>query len=386
MTGRTARRARWPMLAFLMTATTLASCGRRSGEAEAAASGTTDTTVTLERAQRGQIHTERVEPTSFNASVTTTGTVAFNGDRSTQVLAPISGPVARLLVSPGAEVRKGEPLATVASPDFAAAVASYRKADVTWRNAERIASQDEQLFANDALARRDLDQAHADLAGAAADREAALLQLRALGVDGAAMDSLGSGRPAPAAEAAIRAPIAGTLVERLITPGQLLQAGTTPCFTIADLSSVWVLANVFEGDIGAVSRGESAIITTDASPDTLTGRVDYVAALVDPATKATAVRVVVPNRDRVLKRDMLVRVSIRALKPRTGLLVPVAAVLRDDENLPFVFVASGADRCARRRIELGQRSGDRYEVRSGLAAGDVVATDGALFLEGATTQ
>ena len=386
MTGRIARRARWPMLAFLTTATVLASCGRRSDEAEAAAAGSTDTTVTLERAQRGQIHTERVEPTAFNAAVTTTGTVAFNGDHSTQVLAPISGPVARLLVSPGAAVRKGEPLATVSSPDFAAAVASYRKADVTWRNAERIATQDEQLFANDALSRRDLDQAHADLAGAAADREAALLQLRALGVDGAAMDSLGTGRPAPATEAAIRAPIAGTLVERLITPGQLLQAGTTPCFTVADLSTVWVLANVFEGDIGAVSRGESAIITTDASPDTLTGRVDYVAALVDPATKATAVRVVVPNRDRVLKRDMLVRVSIRALKPRTGLLVPVAAVLRDDENLPFVFVASGAGRFARRRIELGQRSGDRYEVRSGLAAGDVVATDVALFLEGATTQ
>jgi cobalt-zinc-cadmium efflux system membrane fusion protein len=392
MTGSTAsiaRRIRGATLAFVAgaAAAALAGCSRRPDAADAqSAASASDTIVTLEQAQRGQVHTERVEPTEFHASVTTTGTVAFDGDRSTQVLAPISGPVARLLVSPGAVVRAGEPLATVASPDFASAVAGYRKADVSWRNADRIAKQDEQLFANDALSRRDLDQAHADLAAAAADREAARLQLRSLGVDPDAIDSLGSGKPAPGAAAAIRAPIAGTVVERLITPGQLLQAGTTPCFTIADLSTVWVLANVFESDVGAVARGETATITTDASPDTLTGRVDYVAALVDPATKATAVRIVVPNRNRVLRRDMLVRVSIRALEPRTGLLVPVAAVLRDDENLPFVWIAAGGTRFARRRIELGQRIGDRYEVRSGLAAGDVVATDGALFLEGATTQ
>jgi cobalt-zinc-cadmium efflux system membrane fusion protein len=145
------------------------------------------------------------------------------------------------------------------------------------------------------------------------------------------------------------------------------------------------MANVFESDLAAVRRGETALITTNAGPDTLTGRVDYVADLVDPATKATAVRVVVPNKERLLRRDMLVRVTIRALTPRTGLLVPVAAVLRDDENLPYVYVAA-RNGFARRRVELGGRVDDRYEIPTGLTAGESVVTDGALFLEGAATQ
>ena len=289
-------------------------------------------------------------------------------------------------MSPGVRVERGQPLAIVSSPDFAEAVASYRKAEGAWRNADRIATLDEQLFANDALARSELDQARTDLAAATADREAAVSQLRSIGLDEASIDAIRDGKPVPATEAAIRAPIGGTLVEKLITPGQLLQAGTTPCFTIADLSTVWVMANVFESDLGAVERGETAFITTDAAPDTLPGRVDYVADLVDPATKATAVRVVVPNRNRLLRRDMLVRVIIRAERPRTGITVPVAAVMRDDENLPFVYVAVAGGAFDRRRVDLGGRVGDRYEVASGLKAGESVVTDGALFLNGASTQ
>jgi membrane fusion protein, heavy metal efflux system len=343
-------------------------------------------TVELDTAQRSRIRAERVVPRAYNALINTNGTVAFNGDRSTQVIAPISGPVSRILVAPGARVERGQPLATVSSPDFAEAVASYRKADGAWRNAERIATLDEQLFANDALARSDLDQARTDLAAATADRESARSQLRSLGLGETAIAAIRDGKPIPATQAAVRAPIGGTLVEKLITPGQLLQAGTTPCFTIADLSTVWVMANVFESDVGAVQRGEAAFITTDAAPDTLLGRVDYVADLVDPATKATAVRVVVPNRNRLLRRDMLVRVAIRAARPRTGITVPVAAVMRDDENLPFVYVAGTGGTFDRRRVELGGRVGDRYEVASGLKAGESIVTDGALFLNGASTQ
>ncbi|HET7469665.1 MAG TPA: efflux RND transporter periplasmic adaptor subunit [Gemmatimonadales bacterium] len=375
--------------ACLLAAATMASCGGGGRRTDTGDSVTTSAgqvgTVELDTAQRSRIHVAKVQPETYKASVTTTGTVAFNGDRSTQVIAPISGPVSRILVSPGARVERGQPLAVVASPDFAAAVAGYRKAEGAWRNASRIAALDEQLFTNDALSRSDLDQARTDLAAATADRDAAVSQLRSLGLDDTAIGAIREGKPVPTAESAIRAPIGGTVVEKLVTPGQLLQAGTTPCFTIADLSTVWVMANVFESDVGSVRRGETALVTTNAAPDTLTGRVDYVADLVDPATKATAVRVVVPNTGRVLRRDMLVRVTIRAASPSTGLLVPVAAVLRDDENLPYVYVAA-AGGFARRRVDLGGRVDDRYEIASGLTAGESVVTDGALFLEGAATQ
>jgi membrane fusion protein, heavy metal efflux system len=382
----TDRSARGSTILAAAVAAAVAGCSRGAEPRDHAPTSAVEaSTVELDTAQRSRIRAERVVPRAYNALINTNGTVAFNGDRSTQVIAPISGPVSRILVAPGARVERGQPLATVSSPDFAEAVASYRKAEGAWRNAERIATLDEQLFANDALARSDLDQARTDLAAATADREAARSQLRSLGLDETAIAAIRDGKPVPA-QGAVRAPIGGTLVERLITPGQLLQAGTTPCFTIADLSTVWVMANVFESDVGAVQRGEAAFITTDAAPDTLVGRVDYVADLVDPATKATAVRVVVPNRTRSLRRDMLVRVAIRASRPRTGITIPVAAVLRDDENLPFVYVAGTGGTFERRRVDLGGRVGDRYEVASGLKTGESVVTDGALFLNGASTQ
>ncbi|HEX2637890.1 MAG TPA: efflux RND transporter periplasmic adaptor subunit [Gemmatimonadales bacterium] len=382
----TDRSARGSTILAAAVAAAVAGCSRGAEPRDHAPTSAVEaSTVELDTAQRSRIRAERVVPRAYNALINTNGTVAFNGDRSTQVIAPISGPVSRILVAPGARVERGQPLATVSSPDFAEAVASYRKAEGAWRNAERIATLDEQLFANDALARSDLDQARTDLAAATADREAARLQLRSLGLDETAIAAIRDGKPVPA-QGAVRAPIGGTLVERLITPGQLLQAGSTPCFTIADLSTVWVMANVFESDVGAVQRGEAAFITTDAAPDTLVGRVDYVADLVDPATKATAVRVVVPNRTRSLRRDMLVRVAIRASRPRTGITIPVAAVLRDDENLPFVYVTGTGGTFERRRVDLGGRIGDRYEVASGLKTGESVVTDGALFLNGASTQ
>jgi cobalt-zinc-cadmium efflux system membrane fusion protein len=184
----------------------------------------------------------------------------------------------------------------------------------------------------------------------------------------------------------IRAPIDGTVVEKLISPGQLLQAGTTQCFTIADLSSMWVLANVFPSDVKDVTVGEPVDVITDASTVPLQGRVDYVAALVDPTSKAIAVRVLVPNLNHVLRRDMFVHVGIHANHEHTGMLVPTTSVLRDEENLPFVYVVAPNGSFERRRITLGSRVEDRYEVTSGIAPGDKVVSEGALFLQFAESQ
>jgi membrane fusion protein, heavy metal efflux system len=116
------------------------------------------------------------------------------------------------------------------------------------------------------------------------------------------------------------------------------------------------------------------------------GTVNYIASLADPGTKAVSVRIVAPNGNRVLRRDMFVRVLISSRQEHTGILIPVSAVLRDDQNLPYVFVSVGANSFARRRIDLGNRVGDNYEVTSGLKAGDQLVTDGALFLQFAESQ
>jgi membrane fusion protein, heavy metal efflux system len=359
-----------------------------AGKPDAAAIAVTEkpSAFKVTDAQRAKLTIVTLATESFRPSVEVTGTVAFNGDKSTQVISPVSGPVSRILVTLGTNVTAGQTMATVASPDFAADVATYRKAETALHNTSRILKLDEQLFANDALARSDLDQARADDASAEADRDAALLALRSIGLDEATIDAIRDGKATAPLQGTIVATIPGTVVEQLITPGQLLSGGTTPAFTVADVGTMWVIASVYAQDIPLVSKGLSVDIFTDASPKPVAGVVDYVAPIVDPGTKATTVRIVAENPGQVLKRDMFVRMLVHAGQQRSGLLVPVASVLRDDDNLPFVFVSDVNGAFVRRRVNLGYRVADRYEITSGLAAGDKVVADGALFIQFAENQ
>ena len=352
--------------------------------AKKAAPGITSTTLTPDQLEHLRI--APVSPVAFRPEVQTTGTVAFDGDLSTQVLAPISGPVMRILVQPGAWVKRGDALAMVSSPDFASAVSDFRKAQATAVQTRRVATLDSALFKNDAIARRDMEQAQTDAVSAEADRDAALQALQALGVDSGTLSKLRDNEPVAATLGVIRAPIEGTVVEKLINPGQLLQAGTTPTFTIADLSTVWVMASVFESDLASVSRGDKVDVATGAAPRPLPGTVDYIEALVDPATKATQVRVVVPNTGHLLNRDMYVTATIHSSKEKHGILLPVSAVLRDENNLPFVFVQQSGGGFERRQVTLGSRVNDKYEIGAGLREGERVIQVGGLFLQFAQSQ
>jgi cobalt-zinc-cadmium efflux system membrane fusion protein len=336
--------------------------------------------IMLTAAQLEKIHVEVIKSSPFRRTIDTTGTVDFDGDQATTVLAPVSGPVSKLAVSLGAKVKVGDVLATVASPDYATAISAYRKAVVTANNARRIAELAKELSHNN-LSRKEVEQAETDAANAEADREAALEELHSLGVEESTIKALQQNQPVSDMTGVIRSPLTGAVVERLVTPGQLLEAGTTPCFTVADLSQVWVTANIFGSDLGSVEEGDTAEIVTSASPTNLTGTVDYISAIVDPTTRAIGVRVVVKNPRGILKKQLYVRVLIHSRLDQTGLLAPVSAVLRDDEELPFVYLANADGSYSRRRITLGSRMGDRYESMAGLAAGDQVVVEGGLFLQ-----
>jgi len=372
-------------VASLLLIGSIAACASDAESRRADSTANTPKNTTLSEDQLQRIHILTIQVAPFRPLLEATGTVAFNGDKSTQVLSPVSGPATRVVGNVGMTVTRGQPLAYVSSPDFASAVADYRKAQNAFRQAKRVADRDSALFKNDALARADLEQAQSDLAAADADVESAAQSMRALGVEDSQIQAIKEGRTTTI-EAIIRSPIDGTIVEKLIADGQLLQASTTPTFTIADLSTMWVMASVYANDLMDVAVGESADVVTDVSKTALAGRVDYIAALADPGTKAVSVRVVVPNGGHVLRRDMFVRVQIKSQHEHRGILVPLASVLRDDQNLPYVFVTAAANAFIRRRIDLGNRVGDMYEVASGLAAGDRVVTDGALFLQFAESQ
>jgi cobalt-zinc-cadmium efflux system membrane fusion protein len=366
--------------AFALCAFLVASVSRLHGAEATPAPATVASNIVLTAAQRQKLHVEAVKPASFHRTLETTGTVDFDNDQATSVLAPVSGPVSRLVVSLGAKVKVGDVLATVSSPDYATAISAYRKAVMTAKNARRIADLAEELSHNN-LARKEVEQAETDAANAEADREAALEQLHSLGVEASMIKAIQEDRPVPDMTGVIRSPLAGTVVEKLITPGELLEAGTTPCFTVADLSQVWVMANIFESDLGAVEEGDAAEIVTSASPTNLTGTVDYISAIVDPTTRGIGVRVVAKNPKDILKKQLYVRVLIHSLQELTGLLAPVSAVLRDDQNLPFVYLANTDGSFSRRRITLGSRVSDRYEITAGLKEGDQVVVEGGLFLE-----
>ena len=378
-------RATLPATACITLIAFAAGCGAKP-DAAVAAAAEKPSSFKVTDAQRAKLKIVTLANESFAPMLEVTGTVAFNGDKSTQVLSPVSGPVSRIVTTLGATVTAGQALATVASPDFAADVATYRKSESAVRNSARILKQDEQLFANDALARSELDQARSDNAAAEADRDAAMLALRALGLDEATVNAIRDGQRTAPVQGTIVAPIPGTVVEKLINPGQLLTAGTTPAFTVADLNSMWVIASVYATDIPLVTSGVPVDIMTDASTKSIRGVVDYVAPIVDPGTKATTVRIVAENPGQLLKRDMFVRLLVHSRQQHSGLLVPVASVLRDDDNLPFVFVAGADSGFVRRRVTLGYRVADRWEVLTGLAAGEKVVANGALFIQFAENQ
>jgi membrane fusion protein, heavy metal efflux system len=341
----------------------------------------TATNVTLTSAQRQHIHLYKVEAVKFHKTIDTTGTVGFDNDQATTVLSPMSGPVSRLLVSLGEEVTEGKPLAAVDSPDYATAISAYRKALATAKISRQLADQDQELLKHHGIAVREAEQAKIDAANAESDRDAALQQLHSLQVDRETIKAIQEGRPVSRVQGMIRSPVAGTVVEKLITPGQLLQAGSTPCFTVADLSRVWVMAHVFGDDLSSVSVGDPAEVVTGIASNNFSGTVDNISALVDPDTRAVAVRVVAKNPGRFLKKQMYVHVLIQARKETTDLLVPVSAILRDEENLPFVYVAQQDKSFARRHVTLGYRTKDQYDITSGLKVGDQIVVEGGLFVQ-----
>jgi membrane fusion protein, heavy metal efflux system len=369
-------------VAVLATAMIMSLTGcSRSTDNYSQTSTVTASNVTLSPAQRQNIHYYSVEPSQYHKTIETTGTVDFDSDQATSVLAPVSGPVSRLLVSLGAQVKEGDPLAVVDSPDFAAAISAYRKAIATAQTDRRLANLDKDLIEHHGVAQREAQQAETDASNAEADREAALQALVSLQVPPQTIHDIQEGRPTPHLEGTIRSPIAGTVVEKLITPGELLQAGTTPCFTVANLSRVWVMAQIFGSDLASISAGDDAEVETGIESIRLSGSVDNISALVNPDTRSVAVRVVVKNPGDALKKGMYVRVLIRAKQESTGLLVPVSAILRDDENLPFVYVVKADGSFERQHVTLGYRAADQYDIAAGLHAGDKIVIEGGIFVQ-----
>jgi len=341
--------------------------------------GDTAALFTVPQDQMGHVQVVSVEKGKLPRLLRFTGNVTYNAFQTTPVFSAIGGPVHEILVAPGQTVQAGQPLLTVNSPDYSAARSAYLKARDAFALADKFFNRAQDLYAHGAIAEADLQQAESTRTQAQADLQSSEDALRALGLKDP--EAVVKNPPKGTSQIPVPAPVSGEVVERLVGPGQLLQAGATQVFTISDMSTVWVLVNVYQSDMAFVHLGDAVDVTTDSYPDVFHGKISYVAPALDPNTRTLQARIVTSNPGKKLKKDMYVTATVQAGAIREALTVPDAAVLRDTENQPFVYVLSGTNQFARRLVKTGDSQGGRTQIADGLKEGERVAGDGALFLQ-----
>lgn len=333
---------------------------------------------TIPQDQMSHVQVVTIQPQKMTRTLRLTGAVAYNAFKTTPVITQVGGPVSRILVVPGQQVKQGQQMLDVTSPDYSLLVDTYLKARDSFRVADKNYERAQDLYKHNAIAERDLLQAESDRNQAQADLNASEESIRILGIKNP--EDLVK---APAsAEIPVTAPIGGEVVERLVSPGQVMQAGQTQAFTISDLSTVWVLANVYQDDLSSVHMGDNVVVQTDAYPGvSFHGRISYISAALDPNTRTLQARIVVDNPGEKLKKDMYCTATVTAGTISKAIAVPDSAVLRDDENQPFVYVATGQNQFGRRGVTIGESQNGQTQILSGLSPGDKIVGDGSLFLQ-----
>ena len=369
-------------LAAILTITLmLASCSGSGTNAAANSSGATSSNsaelFTIPPDQLAHVQVLRVQPTTLTRSLRLTGAVAYNSFRTTPVITQVSGPVSRVVVVPGQKVRQAEPMLYVASPDYSQLRTNYLKAKDAYALAQKAYARAEDLYQHHAIAEQNVEQAQSVEVQAGGDLASAQAALKVMGIT----DPDALVKAPPSFEVPVKAPISGLVVEQDVSAGQVIQPGTTQCFMISDISTVWVLVNVYQKDLPYVRVGDSVDIQTDTYPEVFHGRIAYVAASLDPSTRTLQARIETPNPGDKLKKDMYVVATVHAGTIRKAIAIPDAAVLRDAENQPFVYAAASSNQFGRRSITLGESLSGQTQILSGLTAGDRVIGNGSLFLQ-----
>jgi membrane fusion protein, heavy metal efflux system len=342
-----------------------------------ASKSSTPQLFTIPPEQVSHVQVVTIQPAKLTRTLRLTGAVAYNAFKTTPVITQVGGPVSRILVVPGQHVREGQPMLEVSSPDYSQLLDTYLKARDTFRVADKNYDRAKDLYEHKAIAERDLLQAESDRIQAQDDLNASEQAMKILGIKNP--DDLA--KAPSSAQIPVIAPMSGEVVERLVAPGQVMQAGQTQAFTISDMTTVWVLANLYQGDLAFVKTGDDVVVETDAYPGSFHGKISYVSAALDPNTRTLQARIVVDNPGEKLKRDMYCTVTVTAGVIQNAIGVPDSAVLRDDENQPFVYVTAGSNQFGRRSVEIGESQNGQTQILKGLSVGDKVVGDGSLFLQ-----
>jgi cobalt-zinc-cadmium efflux system membrane fusion protein len=331
--------------------------------------------VTVDAAQLSSL---RIDAPSHGAppqAIRATGAVEFNADRLVRMVAPVSGQVHELSVNIGDSVSQGAVLFVLDSRDVAAAVADYRASRSDLELAEKTQAMTQDLYDHQVASRMSLQQSASDLAKAQAKVQQTQEVLAVLGLD-PSHDQSGL-----EARVAVRAPFAGTVVDRTAANGQLVGPENGPVVSIADLSTVWVDADVFERDLRNIAEGQTADVTTTAYPDDrFAAKVSRIGAVVDSQTRTAKVRFLVTNEGHRLKPGMFAETTLFRPAPSSALTLPESAAFVEDGK-SYTYVQVAPKTFERRAIEVTPCGAHKVEVLSGLDPGARVVVEGALFLQ-----
>ncbi len=380
---RAAGRRRRPglFLAVAALAAGTAACSGSPAPTAAAKAADQPGYFTVSPGQRAHLQVTKVAEVSLPIDVETTGTVDWDADQTTQAITQVSGPIKRIVVGTGTRVKAGDPLLYVASPDVSGAVSAYRSARNRLDLAKRNLDRNRDLLAHHAIAEKDFESTQADYNDAQTTVENALQTLQIYGVSKTDLDRADQQGQPIMPELAMRAPISGTVVQKLVYPGQYIQAGATAAFVISNVSTVWVQGNLYQQDLRTVRVGNTVAITTPAYDQPFPGVVSYIGAMLDPTSRTTPIRVVTKNPDGLLKKDQFVDLTIHSGRIKQALVVPTSAVLYNNENFPFVYLEAAPGQFAQRLVKTGVQQGNQFEILDGLKAGDPIVSEGSVFLQ-----
>jgi cobalt-zinc-cadmium efflux system membrane fusion protein len=348
-----------------------------AGTAQAAAPNSID----LSDSQLVSVKVAAVEERDFPVEKEAVGSIDFNEDMSVQVFTPYQGRIIALFAAVGDDVKKGATLFTIDSSDLLQAestlIAAAGVSDLDTKNLERLRD----LYTSRAVSQHDLEQATSDQQTAEGNLRAARDAVRLFGKTDADIERIISQRSADPT-LVVPSPIDGRITARSAAPGLFVQPGNTPApYTVADIDAMWMLANVAEADGPAFKIGQQVQVRLDAFPGrAFDGKVTTIGATVDPNTRRTLVRSEIKDPQHELRSGMFANFVIAVGAPMRSAAIPVDGVVREGDGTMTAWVTADRRRFTRRTVKIGEERDGYRQILEGVQAGELVATEGALFL------
>jgi cobalt-zinc-cadmium efflux system membrane fusion protein len=305
------------------------------------------------------------------------GRIEVDETRMARIGSPVTGRISDLVATVGQNVRRGQVLATINSTELSTAQLGFLRAISQRQAAGRASARAQQLFEADVIGSAEAQRRQSELALAQVEEQATRDQLKVLGMSEAAIEQLAASRTINSL-ATITASVSGTVIERKVTEGQVVQPADT-VFLVADLSHVWVVADIPEQNAGLIRQGEAVTVQIAALPGReLPGTLAFVSPVVSPETRTVRARMDLANPSREFKPAMLASVMIRG-KPAAKPVIPIGALVRED-NRDYLFVATARDVYRLRAVSLGAEQEGTRVLLDGVRAGESVVLDGAFHL------